>query len=121
MQVEGRVSERLAGYQDALVESGVAVDPRLICRVEIDPEAAAAATRRLLDRRSRPTAIFAYNDLKSLERLFTDLVNMHHVFVPDSCRGTGFAHEPFASGRQNRHMRGHHLDRHHTLQDSVEA
>lgn len=63
------VRERLAGYQDALVKARVAADPRLVCRAEIDPEAAAEATRRLLERKRRPTAIFTYNDLMAVGAL----------------------------------------------------
>jgi LacI family transcriptional regulator len=63
------VWERLAGYQDALREHGLTPDLRLICRVEIDPESAAEATRRLLDRSCRPTAIFTYNDLMAVGAL----------------------------------------------------
>jgi LacI family transcriptional regulator len=63
------VWERLAGYQDALGEYDIALDPKLVCRVEIDPEAAAEATRRLLERRRRPTAIFTYNDLMAVGAL----------------------------------------------------
>ncbi len=60
------VWERLAGYRAALEEVGMAYDPRLVCRVAIDPEAAAKATERLLDRRPRPSALFAYNDLMAV-------------------------------------------------------
>ena len=60
------VRDRLAGYRAALDERDVPVDEGLISRVEIDPDAAAAATRRLLARRDRPTAIFAYNDLMAV-------------------------------------------------------
>jgi DNA-binding LacI/PurR family transcriptional regulator len=63
------VVERLAGYHDALAEHGVVPNPGLVSRVEIEPEAAAEATRRLLDREPRPTAIFSYNDLMAVGAL----------------------------------------------------
>jgi DNA-binding LacI/PurR family transcriptional regulator len=63
------VVERLAGYHDALAEHGVVPNPGLVSRVEIEPEAAAEATRRLLDREPRPTAIFTYNDLMAVGAL----------------------------------------------------
>ncbi|MCC7368684.1 MAG: LacI family DNA-binding transcriptional regulator [Chloroflexi bacterium] len=63
------VSERLAGYQDALAAHGITLDPHLVCRVEIDVEAATEATGKLLGRRRRPTAIFAYNDLMAVGAL----------------------------------------------------
>ena len=34
------------------------------------------------------------------ERLLADLVDLHHVLVPNCRRGTGFAQEPFAGGGQ---------------------
>jgi LacI family transcriptional regulator len=63
------VWERLAGYEDALRAVGIALDPHLALRVEIEPEAATEATRRLLARHPRPTAIFTYNDLMAVGAL----------------------------------------------------
>jgi LacI family transcriptional regulator len=63
------VRDRLAGYEDALRDRGIAPDPRLVCHVEIEPEAATRATRRLLAWRDRPTAIFTYNDLMAVGAL----------------------------------------------------
>jgi LacI family transcriptional regulator len=55
--------DRRAGYADALEAAGVADDPALVLSAGWDADAAAAATRRLLDGPDRPTAVFAANNL----------------------------------------------------------
>lgn len=60
------VRDRLAGYRDALIEADLPADDRLVVRAEITVEDASAATRSLLDRSERPTAILAYNDLMAV-------------------------------------------------------
>jgi LacI family transcriptional regulator len=54
--------ERRAGYEKALVESGLGVDPALVQGDSWDPTTADAAVRRLLEVPDPPTAIFAAND-----------------------------------------------------------
>lgn len=60
------VRDRLRGYRDALEAAGVAFQPHRVLRTEITIEAAVAATRRLVRRKTGPTAIFAYNDLMAV-------------------------------------------------------
>ncbi len=55
------------------------------------------------------------------ERLFADLVDLHHILVPNLGRRPSFAQEPFAGGGQGRNLRGHHLDRDDALQGLVEG
>ena len=55
------------------------------------------------------------------ERLFADLVDLHHVLVPNCGGRPGFAQEPLAGGGQRGDLRGHHLDRDHALQRLVEG
>ena len=55
------------------------------------------------------------------ERLFADLVDLHHVLVPHLGRRPGLAQEAFAGRGQGRNLRGHHLDRDHALQRLVEG
>jgi len=61
--------DRLAGYEAALHDRGVPPDQHLVYHGEIEPEAAAEATRLLLERQGRPTAIFTYNDLMAVGAL----------------------------------------------------
>ena len=55
--------ERFAGYQAGLVAAGAPFDPRLVVSCGWDVEDARAAALELLQRRSRPTALFAANNL----------------------------------------------------------
>jgi DNA-binding LacI/PurR family transcriptional regulator len=54
------------GYREALAGAGVAHDPALVARCEIAADAAAAATRALLDSPGPPTAIFAVTDAMAI-------------------------------------------------------
>ena len=61
--------DRLAGYRTALRQAGIAFDPTLVAgRSYLDDESAKAAAT-LLDRRNRPTALFAANDRRLAEAL----------------------------------------------------
>ena len=54
--------ERLAGFREGLVASGLAIDPTLEVRGEFEPASGAAAARILLDRPDRPSAILCSSD-----------------------------------------------------------
>ena len=59
---------RLAGYRDALGEAGL--DPEAYAETGgMSEESGYAATRRLLARAHRPTAVFAFNDLAAIGAL----------------------------------------------------
>lgn len=53
---------RRAGYQDALREAGLPVDPALVFASTFSMESGEAAGQRVLDTDPRPTAVFAVND-----------------------------------------------------------
>lgn len=53
---------RRRGYERALTEAGLAVDPTLIATGASEAWGGYDAARTLLDRAERPTAIFSYND-----------------------------------------------------------
>jgi LacI family xylobiose transport system transcriptional regulator len=57
---------RLSGYRSALEEEGIPVDPSLIRVGDFEMEAGLEHGMNLLDRRERPTAIFAGSDLQAL-------------------------------------------------------
>ncbi len=59
-------AERLRGYREALERAGLAVDPALVRTDLRDPDAAAAAVRRLLATSDRPTAIFTGQNLLTI-------------------------------------------------------
>lgn len=58
--------QRRRGYQEALSESGLEVDPKLICQVEFELESADAAVTRLLRRGLAFDGIVAASDLIAL-------------------------------------------------------
>jgi len=60
------VRERLEGYRAALTDQGMAIDESLIVRGERDVDGGRQCAHRLLSSSSRPTAVFAYNDLQAI-------------------------------------------------------
>lgn len=61
--------ERLEGYEAALGDAGIALDPALVERGESQIEPAAQAVRRVLALRAPPTAIVTGNNLMTLGAL----------------------------------------------------
>jgi len=59
-------SERLAGYQAALVAAGIAYDPCLVAEGRSRLEDARHATSRLLELEERPTALVVANNLMTI-------------------------------------------------------
>jgi len=59
-------AERLKGYRRALRKAGIAVDPELVRQGDFRQEGAFQAAQSLLALRSRPTAIFASNNLMAI-------------------------------------------------------
>lgn len=57
---------RVIGYQMALQENGIIVDPNLIINGNFHPESGWKVAHTLLNRENRPTAIFACNDLMGI-------------------------------------------------------
>ena len=53
---------RLEGYRRALEEAGIAFDPALVTAELCDSAGGYLAARRLLQRESRPSALFCFND-----------------------------------------------------------
>jgi LacI family transcriptional regulator len=74
--------ERLAGYRQALRESGITYAESLVVPADFYQESGSAATRELLRRASkRPTAIFAANDLMALGAI--ELLQERGLDVPE--------------------------------------
>lgn len=60
------VRERIAGYEQALVEAGLSPVDRSITHTRLDMDGGYVAALRLLCGRARPTAIFTYSDLMAM-------------------------------------------------------
>lgn len=87
--------ERQKGYEGALLESGIEIDPELIR--ECDPRSTENAfqfTRELLDLANPPTAIFATNNLMTLGSL--EAIHDKNLSIPDDVSIVGFDDMPWA-------------------------
>jgi LacI family transcriptional regulator len=87
--------ERLAGYQAALQEAGLAVDERLIVEGDFQVNGGYKAAQRLLELSPRPTAIFASNDVSAFGAM--DAVRHAGLNVPKDMSVIGFDDVPQAS------------------------
>ena len=58
--------ERMRGYERALREARIAIEPELVCRGDFRETAGLAMTRELLDLADPPSAIFAVNNLTTI-------------------------------------------------------
>ncbi len=59
-------AERIQGYEKALVEAKIPINPDLIIRSNFQFEGGYKAAQQLLSQENRPTAIFACNDLMAI-------------------------------------------------------
>lgn len=86
-------TERIAGYQRALLEAGLDLDSALVVSGHSTSEGAADATHTLLDLNLPPTAIFSGNNLMSIGAL--QAISTRGLTVPDDIALVGFDDFPF--------------------------
>jgi DNA-binding LacI/PurR family transcriptional regulator len=86
--------DRLEGYRDALVESGLARDPALEVRADFTYDGGAGAMRRLLDARPDLDAVFAASDLMAAGAL--SVLRAAGRAVPDDVAVVGYDDSPLA-------------------------
>ena len=86
--------ERLEGYKDALLKSGIAVDETLILPGEYAFESGIERSKKLLSQKNRPSAIFACNDEIAAGTLFA--ARILGVSVPQDLSIVGFEDSPFS-------------------------
>lgn len=80
--------ERLEGYQDALNEAGLTVDPKLIVPGDFTEAGGMLAVNRLLDGRVSFTAIACSNDQTAIGALLA--LNRRNIRIPDDVSVIGF-------------------------------
>jgi LacI family transcriptional regulator len=80
--------ERLRGYLDAMAEAGLSVGPDDVAAGAFLQEAGRSATERLLQRRPRPTAVFAANDASALGALMA--IHDAGLSAPEDVSVVGF-------------------------------
>lgn len=85
---------RYAGYQAALEQFGLAVDPDLTVVTGSDRDEGLAAGLRLLDREPRPTAIVAGNDLQAIG--IYEAARQRGLRVPEDLSVVGYDDIPAA-------------------------
>ena len=83
---------REQGYRHALNAAGIAFDANLVRVGSYQPEAAREATRDLLAREPRPTAIFAANDASAIETIA--VAKALGLTVPGDLSVVGFDNVP---------------------------
>ncbi len=87
--------ERHAGYRQALLDGGMAVDPALVQIDHFKIESGQRLTHRLLETTPRPDAIFSANNLLSMGVLMA--LREAGVRVPDDIALVGFDDLPWAA------------------------
>jgi LacI family transcriptional regulator len=85
---------RLAGYKEALEGLGIGVDPALIQPGDWELIGGYEATQRLLEIETRPTAIFAANDLMALGAIYA--IQDAGLKIPDNIAVVGYDDRDFA-------------------------
>lgn len=80
--------ERISGYRQALIDEGVELDEGVILFHDSTMEGAKAIAGELLDRASRPTAIFGYNDLTAIGAMMA--AKQRGIRIPDGLSVIGY-------------------------------
>lgn len=87
--------QRLSGYIDALKISNLEQKDNYIVASDLTKENVRACTKRLLEMKERPDAIFAYNSFIAFESML--VVKDKGLKIPDDIAFVGFANEPIIS------------------------
>lgn len=85
---------RLVGYQEALLQAGLALDERLLGEGFYNPESGFAAMQQLLARPHRPTALFVASDVVAFGAMAA--IQAHGLVVPQDIAVVGFDDVPLA-------------------------
>ena len=86
---------RFQAYRESLERAGIEIDQDLIKEGPLDREGGFAAALELFDRRDRPTAIFAVNDLIALGAI--QAAASRQIRIPEELSIVGFDDIPMAS------------------------
>ncbi len=109
---ELEVGDRFAGYEEALQEAGIAVDPALVAHGDYTARSGAAVMRSLLERNEDLDAVFANSDLMAIAAM--DEIREQGRVVPDDVAVVGyddvstarFSNPPLTTIRQNGPLAG---------------
>jgi LacI family transcriptional regulator len=90
--------ERLAGYEQALQQAGLPIDPSLVRPGDFQQVGGLTATEALLNVRPRPTAMFVANNLMTLGAF--EALHRRRMGIPDQMAIVGFDDLPWATSLQ---------------------
>lgn len=80
--------DRYQGYEQALTEAGIPLDPSLVLQGDFEPASGHASARQFFSMAERPTAIFTGNDNMAWGVL--DVAEEYGLQVPDDLAVVGF-------------------------------
>ena len=80
--------ERLKGFERAMNEAGLEINPEWIIEGDFECETAAKATERFIAMEDRPTAIFCFNDIMAMSMISTFV--QHGIRVPEDVSIIGY-------------------------------
>jgi LacI family transcriptional regulator len=80
--------ERLVGYNRAMEEAGISVNPQLIREVSTISGGARNELKEVIESKLLFTAIFAFNDMMAWESIY--FLNKYNIKVPDNISVVGF-------------------------------
>ncbi|WP_431145121.1 LacI family DNA-binding transcriptional regulator [Pseudomonas alvandae] len=87
--------DRVAGYQDALGNAGIALDPELVCHGDFTLKAGYDGAGTMLTLPERPSALFCENDEMAIGAL--KRIKQMGLRVPEDISLVGFDDIPFAA------------------------
>jgi LacI family repressor for deo operon, udp, cdd, tsx, nupC, and nupG len=87
--------DRVAGYQDALRNAGIALDPELVCHGDFTLKAGYDGAGTMLALAERPSALFCENDEMAIGAL--KRIKQMGLRVPEDISLVGFDDIPFAA------------------------
>ncbi|MGO4891319.1 LacI family DNA-binding transcriptional regulator [Flavobacterium sp. W21_SRS_FM6] len=85
---------RLTGYRKALATSSIQIDENIILPGEFTFESGVEMTNKLMEKKPRPTAIFACNDEIAAGAIFA--ARLRNLRVPEDISIVGFEDSPFS-------------------------
>jgi LacI family transcriptional regulator len=86
-------TERLRGYQAALLDNGLPFIPEMVIESDLQLEDGRRSMNKLLDMQLLPDAVFSASDLGAMGAL--QVLKEKEIKVPDQVALVGFSNEPF--------------------------
>jgi LacI family transcriptional regulator len=86
--------DRQAGYEQALRETGIAIDDKLVVHCDFRQSGGYSGMRQLLELPNPPTAVFAASNLLTLGAL--QAIHERHLTLPDEIAIVGFDEMPWS-------------------------